>query len=57
VTDNWLTDWAAMPNATTVTLSAAAPGNVSVAQTFFNSTNWLIRDYPKLLEFAVMREV
>ena len=57
MTDNWLTDWAAMPNATTVTLSAAAPGNVSVAQTFFNSTNWLIRDYPKLLEFAVMREV
>jgi hypothetical protein len=57
VFDDWLTDWSAMPSGTTVTLAAAAPTNVATAQTFFNSTNWLIQDYPKLLEFAVMREV
>jgi hypothetical protein len=57
VTDNWITNWSAFPNATTVTLTAAAPGNVSVAQTFFNSVNWLITDYPKTVEFAMMREV
>jgi hypothetical protein len=42
---------------TSVTLSTLAGATVTTAQTFFNTVNWLIREYPKVLEFAVMREV
>jgi hypothetical protein len=35
----------------------SAQTTVTAAQTFFNSVNWLMTDYPKVLEFAVMREV
>lgn len=57
INDDWVTNWSAFPLATTVTLTAVAPGTVTVAQTFFNSQNWLISNYPKVLAFAMLREV
>jgi hypothetical protein len=57
VTDNWITSWSAFPGATSVTMLSAPPTNVTTAQTFFNTVNWLIVDYPKVIEFAMMREV
>jgi hypothetical protein len=57
VTDNWITNWSAFPLSTTVTMTTAAQSNVTNTQTFFNSVNWLIVDYPKVMEFAMMREV
>ena len=55
--DSWLTNWSAFPDATHVTVTTAPITAQSNAQTFFNSVNWLITDFPKVLEFAVMREV
>jgi hypothetical protein len=57
VTDNAIVNWTAFPDATHVTMLSTPPTNVSTAQTFFNTVNWLIVDYPKVLEFAMMREV
>lgn len=55
--DTWLTNWSAFPDATDVTLTTAPITAIAATQTFFNSVNWLITDFPKVVEFAVMREV
>jgi hypothetical protein len=44
--------------ANVVTLTVATPtAQPTGTQTFFNSVNWIIQDWPKVLEFAVLREV
>lgn len=55
--DTLITSWSAMPLATTVTMSVAATNAVSTAQTFFHSTNWMIRFWPKLIQFGMQREI
>jgi hypothetical protein len=57
VNDNFVANWSAFPDATHVTMLSTPPTIVTAAQTFFNTVNWLIVDYPKVLEFAMMREV
>jgi hypothetical protein len=45
-------------SASSVTLPLAlTPTLVTSAQTFFNSTSWLIRSFPKVVLFAMLREV
>ena len=34
-----------------------APAVVTSAQTFFHSTNWMIRFWPKLVQFGILREI
>jgi hypothetical protein len=55
--DTLLTNWSAFPSPTTVTMSSNAHTSGAGLQTFFNSVNWLIQDFPFLLEFAVLREI
>lgn len=40
-----------------VTMDHQAAAVVAAGQVFLDSRNWLIHDYPKVLEFAVLREV
>lgn len=57
--DSLITNWTAFPTPTQVTLASpaitavASPG----AQVFFNSLNWLIQDFDKVVLFGVLREV
>lgn len=55
--DTHVTGWSAFPLATTVTLTVAAAFALANTQVFFNSTNWYITHWPKLLIFGVLREV
>ena len=56
--DTLFTGWSAFPDGTHVTMtSAAVTAAASPAQIFFNSSNWLITDYPKVVTFGVLREV
>ena len=58
VADTLVTSWSNYAG-TTVTMTSAATVAVPAlgAQVFFNATNWLILDYPKVVEFGVLREV
>ncbi len=55
--DTLITNWTAFPLATTVTLATNAIQNTTNAQVFFNSLNWLIQDFDKVVLFGVLREV
>jgi hypothetical protein len=55
--DTHVTGWSAFPLATTVTLTQAALVVAANTQVFFNSTNWMISYWPKLLIFGILREV
>lgn len=55
--DTHVTTWTAFPNATQITLGVAAPATATNVQVFFNSTNWMIAHWPKLLIFGMAREV
>lgn len=57
VADTHVTSWTAFPTATTVTMGNAAIATVSDAQVFFNSQNWLITDFDKVVLFGVLRMV
>jgi hypothetical protein len=54
--DNLLTGWSAI-GASTVTMTSNAQQAVTNAQVFFNSTNWIIQRFPKVVLFGVCREV
>lgn len=58
VADSHLTSWSAI-GATTVTMGVAAVTAVPTpgGQAFFNSLNWLIRDFDHVVTFGVLREV
>lgn len=55
--DTHVTTWTAFPTATTITLGVAAVATISNQQVFFNSTNWLITHWPKVLIFGMAREI
>lgn len=56
--DTFFTGWSAFASATQVTMTAVAPSTVAAgAQVFFNSWNWLINDFDKVVLFGVLREV
>jgi hypothetical protein len=52
-----ITNWSAFPDATHVTMTTAAVTGGTNLQTFFNSQNWLITQFPKVVLFGVLREV
>jgi hypothetical protein len=56
VNDDHTTQWSLI-SGNAVTLSLAAQTAVSSAQVFFNSTNWIIRHFPKVLLFGMLREI
>lgn len=56
VNDFWQTGWSSLTG-TTATVLAAPATNVTTAQCFFNSKNFLIGNWPKLVLFGVLREV
>jgi hypothetical protein len=43
--------------ANTATLSVAAPITANNLQAYFNGTNWMIRHWPKLILFGIIREI
>ncbi len=49
--------WTAFPTATTITMGQNAITTIANTQVFFNSTNWMIRDWPHIILFGVLREV
>jgi len=55
--DTHVTTWSAFPTANTVTMGAAAVTAVTPAQVFFNSQNWLITDFDKVVLFGLLRMV
>lgn len=55
--DTLIANWTAFPTPTTVTLSTNAISVVTNGQVFFNSLNWLIQDFDKVVLFGVLREV
>lgn len=57
VADTYVTGWTAFASATQITMSAVAPATATGVQCFFNSTNWMISQWPKLLIFGILREV
>jgi hypothetical protein len=57
VKDTHIASWTDMPSPTTVTMALAAPTAVTTAQAFFHSTNWMIRFWPKLIQFGMYREI
>lgn len=57
VNSSHVTSWSAFPTGATITMSVAAVANQTNAQVFFNSTNWVITHWPKLLLFGMLREV
>lgn len=59
VPDTLITNWTAFPTPTTVTLASPAITAVPLpgAQVYFNSLNWLIQDFDKVVLFGVLREV
>jgi hypothetical protein len=59
VFDTHLTSWSAFPSGTTVTMGTASPTAVAAlgAQVFFNSQNWLIQNFPYVVEFGVLCEI
>lgn len=57
VVDTLITNWSAFPLATTVTMTSNAVTVVASGQVFFNSQNWLLTDFPKVVQFGVCREV
>lgn len=52
-----LTTSTAFPTGTTVTMGTAAVTVVTSGQVFFNSSNWLISGFDKVVLFGVLREV
>jgi hypothetical protein len=56
--DDFTAGWLAI-TASAVTLSGGATTitNVTNAPTYFNSVNWLIRSFPKVVVFGMLREV
>ena len=52
--DTLVTSWSAFPSGTTVTMTANAVANQTAVQTFFNSTNWLITNWPDVLFYRVL---
>lgn len=58
IADTFVTSWSAFPSGTTVTLGAAPVQTAVVAaQTFFNSQNWIIQNFPNVLAFGMCREI
>lgn len=57
--DTLITSWLAFPSATAVTMGAPAVTAIATlgAQVFFNSQNWLIQNFPFVVEFGVLCEV
>lgn len=57
--DDLVTPWTAFPSAINVTMSSPAVTAIAgaTAQVFLYSTNWLIDNGPKVLLYAMMREV
>lgn len=56
--DTLITSWDSMDGgANTVHMDINAPAVVTSAQTFFHSTNWMIRFWPKLVQFGILREI
>jgi hypothetical protein len=56
VNDDHTVQWQAIA-ANNVALVSAAQTAVSGAQVFFNSTNWMITHFPKVILFGMMREI
>lgn len=54
--DTHITSWTAIA-AGTATLSAAAIATTLNSQTYFNSTNWIIAHWPKILAYGMLREI
>ena len=59
VADTHLTTWVNFASATTITLGTATPTAVPAlgAQCFFNSVNWLLTSFDKVVLFGVLRMV
>jgi hypothetical protein len=59
VPDYFFTNWSAVNVGNTVTMTSNAVTAVAAlgAQVYFNSANWLIQDFPKVVTFGVLREV
>lgn len=55
--DQHISSWSAFPSATGVTATFAVPTGVTAQQAFFHSTNWIIRYWPKVILFGMLREV
>ena len=59
VADTHITSWTNFASPTTITLGTPTPTAVAAlgAQCFFNSVNWLLRDFDKVALFGVLRMV
>lgn len=55
--DTLITGWSAFPTNATVIMTSPAVVNTTNVQAFFNSTNWIITHWPKVLIFGILREV
>lgn len=56
--DTLISSWASMDGGSnTVTMDTNAPAVVTNGQVFFHSTNWMIRYWPKLIQFGMLREI
>lgn len=57
VADTFVSGWSAFPLATTVTMTGTAVTAVTNAQVYFNSQPWVVTWWPKVVLFALLREV
>lgn len=55
-TDTHITSWTAIA-ANTATLQTSPGTTANNCQTFFNSFNWVIQHWPKLLQYGILKEV
>ena len=55
--DTLQSGWSAFATGTTVTMTTAALAVVTAGQCFFQSSNWLITNFPKVLLYYVLAEI